>query len=417
MRSLARLARLVLAVRAAAGLVAPRGHGRPRPAGPPRPVAQRRTTVARRAAADEGVVAALGRLREDLESLDADAAARPRVSTGEAAALATSVAAAAAAPFLENPAMAELGVPAAALVVAAVGVAAEYGGRVATATAKEVAAVALRTASEAEAALAAAERAKAACPLCAGLAAAAAAITLALPKHCPLLLLGAAPLAGAIAAAVGALAHARASSRAETAENLGKRRFASSAEVGATWRSQTEMVFARDLSEKRRQWTVALALLPTPLAGALCLGGSWQFRAVAAASVAATQAAYHVAAAEFSVAHAAVAVADKQRTAAIIDTYANQASRVGALLPFTSALAGLCAAAAAVVVEVAPAASVLFPALGAVCAAAATVSKACCEADASAAAAASRGLATSEGTGGGRSFAGAAVRAALRRPS
>ena len=129
-----------------------------------------------------------------------------------------------------------------------------------------------------------------------------------------------------------------------------------------------EMVFARDLSERRRHATVALALLPAPLAA--LVPGSGQFRAVAAASASAAQAAYHVAAAEWGVAHAADAVADKQRTAAIIDTYANQAARVGALLPFTSALAGLCAAAAAVVVEVAPAAAVLFPAAGAVCAAA-----------------------------------------------
>ena len=219
------------------------------------------------------------------------------------------------------------------------GVAAEYGGRVATATAKEVAAVALRTASEAEAALAAAERAKSACPLCAGLAAAAAAVALALPRAAPPLLLGAAPVAGALCAAVGALALARAAARAAAAENLGRRRFASSAEVGATWRSQTEMVFARDLSERRRHATVALALLPAPLAA--LVPGSGQFRAVAAASASAAQAAYHVAAAEWGVAHAADAVADKQRTAAIIDTYANQAARVGALLPFTSALGSL----------------------------------------------------------------------------
>ena len=108
---------LACVVVAARGLVPPRG-GVAMPRG---------AAVARRAAADEGVVSALGRLREDLEALDADAAARPRVSGGEAAALAASVSAAAAAPFLENPALAELGVPAAALVVAAVGVAAEDG--------------------------------------------------------------------------------------------------------------------------------------------------------------------------------------------------------------------------------------------------------------------------------------------------
>ena len=114
---------LACVVVAARGLVLPRG------VTTPRSVLPRGAAVARRAAADEGVVSALGRLREDLEALDADAAARPRVSGGEAAALAASVSAAAAAPFLENPALAELGVPAAALVVAAVGVAAEYGGQ------------------------------------------------------------------------------------------------------------------------------------------------------------------------------------------------------------------------------------------------------------------------------------------------
>lgn len=69
------------------------------------------------------------------------------------------------------------------------------------------------------------------------------------------------------------------------------------------------------------------------------------------------------------------AVADKARTAAIIDAYANQAARVGALLPFTSALAGLCAAAAAAAVEVAPIAAAVFPVLGAVCAAAASAAR------------------------------------------
>mmetsp|Transcript_25252 Transcript_25252/g.77856 ORF Transcript_25252/g.77856 Transcript_25252/m.77856 type:complete len:162 (+) Transcript_25252:334-819(+) len=90
------------------------------------------------------------------------------------------------------------------------------------------------------------------------------------------------------------------------------------------------------------------------------------------------------------------AVADKARTAAIIDAYANQAARVGALLPFTSALAGLCAAAAAAAVEVAPIAAAVFPVLGAVCAAAASVSKACCEADASAAAASTEQLSSAD---------------------
>ena len=43
-------------------------------------------------------------------------------------------------------------------------------------------------------------------------------------------------------------------------------------------------------------------------------------------------------------ASATEAVALKARSSAVADTYANQSSRAGSILPFTSALAGLCAA-------------------------------------------------------------------------
>lgn len=87
-------------------------------------------------------------------------------------------------------------------------------------------------------------------------------------------------------------------------------------------------------------------------------------------------------------------VALKSRAAAIADTYANQGSRAGAILPFTSALAGLCAAASAAAVEFLPFVSMVemqsliaavFPTGAALFAAAASVSKARCEVDASAA--------------------------------
>ena len=73
---------------------------------------------------------------------------------------------------------------------------------------------------------------------------------------------------------------------------------------------------------------------------------------------------------------------------------ANQGARSGAILPFTSALAALCAAATAAVVEVLPllpsieleaAVGGIFPVLGALFASAASVSKARCEVDAAAA--------------------------------
>ena len=83
------------------------------------------------------------------------------------------------------------------------------------------------------------------------------------------------------------------------------------------------------------------------------------------------------------------------------DTYANQSARAGAILPFTSATASLCAAVTVAVVELLPiipsvfaqsAAVAVFPLCGSFVAAAATISKARCEVDAEAATAAANEL-------------------------
>lgn len=112
------------------------------------------------------------------------------------------------------------------------------------------------------------------------------------------------------------------------------------------------------------------------------------------AAIATCQAAWCLAAAESYIARATEAVALKSRAAAISDTYANQGARAGAVLPFTSALAGLAAASCAAAVEALPllpnplAQSVgcfAFPAVGAVFAGAAALSRARCEVDAAAA--------------------------------
>ena len=90
------------------------------------------------------VVGALERLRQDLDSLEINIGSRPRVSVGEGALLGTSVALSTASPLLFGEKVIELLVPSAALLIAAVGVSAEYGGRVATANGKEIAAASLR---------------------------------------------------------------------------------------------------------------------------------------------------------------------------------------------------------------------------------------------------------------------------------
>ena len=342
-------------------------------------------------------VTALERLRQDLEQLDADVSGRPRVSLSEGTVLGSSVALSVASPLLFSAKVVELVVPTAALVVAAIGVAAEYGGRVATANGKEVAAASLRTAAEAEALLANAERSKAVIPMTVGISASAVAVALILPatverliwfRHKPSEVLVLMPIVALFCSAVAALAELEVKSFCGRATSLGRRRFAKADEVGKSWLSQTEMVFGGDAKLRRRWKSFAWGVLPAPIVGLLFINGSLAFRALVTAAFAAAQAAFYLASAEYYVARSCQAVADKLRTAAIADTYANQASRVGALLPFTSALGGLTAAGAAVVVELQPIASSIFPVLGAVFAAAASVSKACCEADASAASAA-----------------------------
>lgn len=359
------------------------------------------------------VVGALERLRQDLDSLEINIGSRPRVSVGEGALLGTSVALSTASPLLFSEKVIELLVPSAALLIAAVGVSAEYGGRVATANGKEIAAASLRTAAEAEALLAVAERSKAVIPFTVGVSASAAAVSLVLPaavnkimilKHKPTEVLMLMPLLALFSSAVAALAEVEVKAACRRATSLGRRRFSSKREVGASWLSQTEMVFLEDERKQRRWRSFALGVLPAPLFGLACMSGSVGFRAIVTAAFAAGQTAFYLASAEYYVARAQQAVADKMRTAAVADTYANQASRVGALLPFTSALAGLAAAGAAVSVEIAPALSAVFPLAGAVVAAAAAVSKACCEADSSAARAACEGLASTEEHGPPPSF-------------
>ena len=129
-----------------------------------------------------------------------------------------------------------------------------------------------------------------------------------------------------------------------------------------------------------------LSLLPGPLLGFFLTPGALAFKGIVAAAVSACQTHFYLQHAEYELARTMDAVALKKRIAAVSDTYANQGYRSGALLPFTSALGGLCTAAAAAAAEVVPlippalhpaqaAVCVAFPACGALCAAAASVGR------------------------------------------
>jgi hypothetical protein len=160
------------------------------------------------------------------------------------------------------------------------------------------------------------------------------------------------------------------------------------------------MIDRKSQSTGKKWWTFTFSVLPAPLLGAL-VPGALPTKTIVVAALAAAESAYFCTLAENILARATDAVALKARSAAVCDTYANQGARSAAILPFTSALSSLCAAATAAIVEMPFVESLAaansgpatfleivtvaaFPALAALFAAAASVSKARCVVDAQA---------------------------------
>lgn len=354
---------------------------------------------------DMVVAAALKKMEMDMQLLDNVASRTPQLTRIELAVLFSTVAISAFAPFGLPIKVVELLVPSMAAVSAAVGLSAEYVGKTAVANGKEIAALAIQAAAESEALLASAERIKSILPLCVGISTTASAFALLIPsflkesklENYPFVteLYLISPFVAVLAAAIAGLATQESRGLASRAIGVGNRRFASSTAVGKTWLSATEQVAATSLRTNRKWISFATGVLPAPLI-AVVFPGSLSFKSTVCAAIAAAQAAYYLSIAEYSLSTAVDAVALKARAAAIADTYANQGSRAGAILPFTTALGGLCAAASAAVVEFLPlinyvelqsALALLFPSGTALLAAAASISKARCVFDSNAASA------------------------------
>jgi hypothetical protein len=347
-----------------------------------------------------------------VQLLDTLAGQRPQLSRLEFTLLSAAVVSAATSPLLLGGHIAEFLAPSAAAFTAIIGIGAEYTGKVAVADGKEIAAATMQCSAEAEGFLANAERAKAVTPLCVGVGATSATFALLVPVLMDSMGVASnlqlvtevylcCPLISVLAAAVASLALQETKTFAQRAIGVGNRRFARSGLVGRTWLSSTEQVERRSQSYVAKWKSFSWAVLPAPLLGAL-VPGALPTKTIVVAALAAAQSAFFVAQAESVLSRATDAVALKARSAAVCDTYANQGARSAAILPFTSALSGLCAAATAAVVEfpfldtlsetrtipsmMAQMAIVsIFPALSALFAAAASVSKARCEVDAEAA--------------------------------
>jgi len=317
----------------------------------------------------------LNRLKGDLDDLDFRAGENLKLTETEILVLTAMTFISFTSPIFFTERVVEVLIPSMAALAAALGLTFEYVGKVAVSGGKEVAATAMQAAAEAEAQLAAAERTKAVLPLCAGVSASASAFALLAPALLEHLMPNAAVLVSAeyfllcpavsiLAAAIAALAAEDTAALCDRAKSIGERRFASRADVSNTWMSVTDRVSKDGLTDRKRWISFAISVLPAPFFATLMPGGIGE-KAVLAAATAAAQAAFHLAKAEYTLAIATDAVAVKARIAAVADTYANQGARAGALLPFTSALAGLCVAGAAFIVEFNPLVASAFPALGA----------------------------------------------------
>jgi EF-hand domain pair len=294
-------------------------------------------------------------------------------------------------------------------VCAAIGIGAEYVGKTAVADGKEIAAISIQCSAEAEAILAQAERSKAITPLCVGIGATSATCSLVVPAilEASGLLYSApgvrelyllCPVAAVLSAAICGLATQEVRQFSQAAIGIGNRRFAKSGSVGRSWLSVGEQVYRKSKTGRSKLNTFTLSVIPAPVLG-LLIPGSLATKTILTSAFAAAESAFFLTQAEYTLARATDAVALKTRSAAICDTYANQASRSAAILPFTSALSALCAAMTAAIVELpffeaSSSAWItggqvvgisVFPILSALFAGAASVSKARCEVDTEAA--------------------------------
>lgn len=192
------------------------------------------------------IATALQTLEKDMALLDNLASSQPQLSSTEVGLLLGAVLASGMGPiFFPGTSVTEVLAPAAAAFTASITIGSEYIGRVAVADGKEIAANTIQCAAEAEAFLANAERVKAITPLCVGLGATAASLTLLTPTIIEALHIGNSvimitelyllcPLVSVLAAAVSNLALEETKGFCSRAINVGVRRFSKSGMVSVS---------------------------------------------------------------------------------------------------------------------------------------------------------------------------------------
>ena len=216
-----------------------------------------------------------------MQLLDTLAGAKPQLTALEFSLLSLSVFAAGSGPFIFGGRLTEFLAPTAAAFSAAIGIGAEYVGRVAVADGKEVAAATMQCAAEAEGLLANAERAKAITPLCVGIGAVTTTFALLVPvlfdsiwENVPNEVFLFCPLVSVLAAAVASLALQETKFFCQRATTVGNRRFAKSGLVGRNWLSTAEQIVGKSTNGRSKWRSFCLSVLPAPILGAIIPGAS-----------------------------------------------------------------------------------------------------------------------------------------------
>lgn len=287
----------------------------------------------------------------------------------------------------------ELLIPAMTAISATIGAVSEYQAKAAIANGREIVAMGQLATAESEIYLSQAERVKTVVPLCVGVAATAAGFTVLLPEfmesaHVDLeseLLF--CPLIAVLSAALAGLAMIETESLVARSMDVGKRRFASAKKVVLSWKSDVDLV-NEEAAKLTGKWvSFTLGIVPAPIIAGL-FPVDIENKAIICAAVATAQAAFSLVIVERALTAGCDAFAVKARARLFATTYQHEATRTGALLPYTSALGAVCVAGSAAAAEFLPiipfkplryVAAAVFPLVSTAIAMAASIGKTRCE--------------------------------------
>lgn len=356
------------------------------------------------------VKAAIDLVEQDFKILDKVAGGKVQITWPELGLLGSGALTCLISPAIFPGKVVEILVPTIAATSAAIGFSSEYVGRTAMSRGRETAACTTQAAAECQIQVANAERIKSVVPFCAGVGVSSVACALIMPALIENVFvhhgwkigkwaLCVFPFLATATAAQAAIATKAMTKICREVVNTGERGYTDNM-LAAARPAALVVESRRDRIKLFLEHTLPGPLIAflTPVPGHLPME-LFAFKCLMWTAIAGFQSGYSLVVSEYELSRAVDSLSLKARAAAVSEAYANQGSRSASILPFTSSLGGLCAAASAAAVEFLPyieeagvlatplccLAAGIFPVAGAFFAASASVAKARSEVDAAAA--------------------------------